>query len=898
MSFLRRLVGRPSPTGDPWATTPDWAPGITPEDFRRIALTVQREVGSRRVPDPLALRDFATAAELSIPNLIPVLVKIGPWRWDAALHQFYSQTGAFRAAGDAIEARSQSFEAATEALRIHWMPASARPLGDVAVDGPLADTVEVLALDAGASIRHVSERLFAQWNVTVEDAVRVARERVLSLPLTPLDLSASGHPEVRGLSLEREGPYVGALFHELGRIAPEAIGLFGSLVGVPVGNALLWRALNPEPELAGDLVALAAFTYDVAAKTAAETGDGFLRMPVWRRPDGRSTLVSLRIDDDGALLGSHHPGFSGALAALGVLPAVDVPGWARPALDPARYTRFAGCVAALRDVRIEDVARVASAWSLAGLAADCARMPFEDWPPFIADHLGRIDAAEEAAKRVIANAAVDPDTARRHLVTWLDAPEAGEEQQTTRPVGASGLVEVLGVYVDGHAVPMPEAVQASLGGPDELFALGADHIRSTLAVADPIVPMIAADARWVTGDPSPTGSLPHLLEWLPDLCGPYGAVVALGDADRMLVEPITDASLALDLPKLLSHAAGGASTAAWAVPATLLWVTPAGIDSWRLDSAEARAVASRGLALLIARLPGEPARLPPGLVESLGADGARAFYALLHAEVVARMQSAPADLVELTPISVKDFATGVLGEPRGEWRARIAQMLDEAAGPRRELDRLALATSYASVAPSLRLRVSRPDLAGSELVSKVPGGLVAFPVVESGRRYRRVTHEMLNRWGATADQCRADALRNTALDPDLVDEPMFADNTAVRQLYARAAEREAAALGLHLRHPGTRRGFAVSITHGSRAHYIALDDPRGPQSVPAFAGMMAEIYRAADAASDARSHWLVWLRPDGQVTELFDVLGPVPGRDGLPSEFVAMLETGRVVRAN
>jgi hypothetical protein len=225
-------------------------------------------------------------------------------------------------------------------------------------------------------------------------------------------------------------------------------------------------------------------------------------------------------------------------------------------------------------------------------------------------------------------------------------------------------------------------------------------------------------------------------------------------------------------------------------------------------------------------------------------------------------------------------------------------MLDEAAAQRRELDRLALESDYASAAPSLLLRVSRPELAGSELALDVPGGLVAFPVVVAGLRTRRVTHAMLHRWGATVEQCHADALRNVARDPDLVDEPMFADNPAVRQVYSRTAEREAAALGLHLRTPGSRRGFVVSITHGSRAHYVALDDPRGFQSVPAFAGMIAEIYRGADAAADAHSHWLVWLRPDGQVTALFDVLGPVPGRDRLPPEFVAMLETGGITRPN
>ena len=53
--------------------------------------------------------------------------------------------------------------------------------------GPHPDPVEPLALNAGSSVRHVNECLVARWGVTIEEAVRVARERVLELPLVRLD---------------------------------------------------------------------------------------------------------------------------------------------------------------------------------------------------------------------------------------------------------------------------------------------------------------------------------------------------------------------------------------------------------------------------------------------------------------------------------------------------------------------------------------------------------------------------------------------------------------------------------------------------------------------------------------------------------------------------------------
>jgi hypothetical protein len=192
------------------------------------------------------------------------------------------------------------------------------------------------------------------------------------------------------------------------------------------------------------------------------------------------------------------------------------------------------------------------------------------------------------------------------------------------------------------------------------------------------------------------------------------------------------------------------------------------------------------------------------------------------------------------------------------------------------------------------MRVSRVAIAGSALAVRIGGGLAAYPTLDVGRRHRRVTPRMLERWGVTADRCRADAARNTAHLPGLVDEPAFSDSKIMRQIYHPDAEREAAALYFHLRHPRSDRGWVVSITHGSRAHVLRLDDAGARETIPVFAHVIADIYRRADAAADAHSSWLLWLTPDGRLLELFDVLRPIPPLSEMPAEFVRVVGRGRV----
>ena len=516
-------------------------------------------------------------------------------------------------------------------------------------------------------------------------------------------------------------------------------------------------------------------------------------------------------------------------------------------------------------------------------------------------HLAPIQATFDAANAMLREAGEDRDSRRAHLATWLVSGDDSREDWVTRPLGETGLFEILGFHASGTAVPVSAAAAATLGAPQELFELGEDAIRRALVVEPAGLELLSGEASLVTGLPSPTAAIPHLMTWLPDAVGPYGALVAVGDASRLVVLPIHDASAVLDLPALLGLAVGASMRAAWTIPPTVFWLVPDRLEVIHVvitDGVVTTATTTADLAALVARLPTAPQRLPAGLPAILGPEGSRRFYGLLHAAVVRRLTDDPAGLSELTLFLVRDLAGTVRDLPAADWAKAIDEWIDAVAAPRRELDRLTVATDYAEVVPSLGLRVSRTALAGSELARNIGGGLASYPTIDAGPRHRRVTYAMLERWGVDADRCFADAASNMAGDPALIDEPMYADQPTVRQVYSRTAEREAAGLCLHLRYPGTRHGFVVSITHGSRAHYVRLDDPGAMSTIPVFAKVIEGIYREADEAADARSPWLFWLTPDGKLIELFDVLQPLPQPDGLPTEFRARMDPGMRARLN
>ncbi len=402
---------------------------------------------------------------------------------------------------------------------------------------------------------------------------------MLALPLTRLDWAEQGSPAVHIVSLEQEGPFIGAVLAGLNLVAPESVGPFGTIVGVPVGNALVYRALDTAAGLRGDIAKLALFAIRFAQE---HQGDGFLKLPIWRRRDGRTRIVGFRFAGPESIEESYDPGFAGVLAALDPLQLLAVPGWAQGVLDGEAFTRFAGCVSATRDVSPADVGVLGSAWSLPGLAVQCETAPFEQWPSLVEAYLESIKADEDAARTIVREAATDPAAVRDHLVTWLDGPKAATDTSVARPLGETGLVEILGVYASGLAVPLPAESAATVGEADELLAIGREAIRRSLVVGPLPSPLLSGVARWVTGDPTPTAAVPHLQTWLPEIVGPYGALVAVGSADRLVVLPIEDASVALDLPTLLGLASGATVRAPWPIPPTVFWVGPGQLEAFRV----------------------------------------------------------------------------------------------------------------------------------------------------------------------------------------------------------------------------------------------------------------------------------------------------------------------------
>ncbi len=914
MSFLRRLRGgAQDPANGPhgaatrtlWAVNPDWVQGITPAEFERICQIVATELGPAHVPNKAHLRDFANAAELMLPRLIPLLAQSPRAGWPKLLHSVLEGNRVNREAGERVEAASQTFESAREHLRIHWMPAAMAPEGDVVVPGLLPDTVDGLALDAGPSVRHLSQRLFDRWGVPVEDVVAAAHERVLELPLERWDFAKELSPALKAISTAKEGPYIGPIVRDIARVDPSAIGLFGTIVGAPVDSAIVYRALDDAPGLRRDLALLVvAMSRVLDTQTAGD--HEFLKLPVWRRSDGTAEPVTFTFEGDTeatfTVTGSHSPSFEGVLTALDPLEQLPVPGWAQGVLHRSAYTRFAGCVAAVRGVYPREVALLGSAYSLGGLVAQCRTLSFDEWPAVIAAHIEAMRASESAAKTVIDAASFDADSLRGNLVTWLEDSAAVAPGVVSRPFLTPGLSEVLGIHVDGHAVPVPAATAALAGYPDELFSAGRERIRGGLTVArDGQIVMLSGRAQAVRGQPSPLSAIAEVLTWLPDLCGPYGALVGAGSADRFTILPISDASAVLDVPHLLGLAAGSATDAPWAITPHVFWVSADRVAVFRVQvtmGIVTALAAPPDLASIVARLP-EPATLPAGLAEMLGPDRARRFYSQLRAVVVDLLAADPlAITAEFTPVIVRDLAASCRDVPPQQWPEILRRDLRERAAPRGELDQLSVG-SYHDASSRLLVRVARADQAGSQLARDVKGGLVAFPCLHVMPRWRRVTLAMLEAWGVTADQCYADALAATAVLPDLVDQPMFPDAPLfVRAIYAEGMEIEAIGLALHLRYPGSRRGFVVSITHGSRAHYLRLDDEGAAKALPGFATAIAGIYEAADAAADALSSWLVWLTPDGRILELLDARRPFPGPEGLPPEFVAMIRAGTAARLN
>ncbi len=604
MGFLRRLTGRDD------AGAPEWCTALGGDGYRHLVEIVARQLGSRDMAGtPAEVWWPREAAEvIRLPALAARLATVPRAKWEAVVRIYYAKRIAQREAGDRAEAAAGSLEQATPDLRLILMREDVAPPGDVRFPGPLPGTVEILALDTKLSDRFVSERLAAGWDTALETVRAVAEAQVLKLSIDEADRGSVGRPAVRAFSIEKHGGYIGPVVRHLAERLPDAVGPFGAYVGVPAPGGLFVRPLAAGLDLRGDLADVALLTHLLHEKTGVRISG----VPFWLRPTGEIVSAPLRLDSSGMVLGSHHPGLAGVLAALDPLEFLDVPGWAQGKLAPEQYVRFAGCVSAtLGYATPEEVATLGSALNLASLAAICGGAPFATWPGVVDEHIQRSQEDAKASTRLAVGGIEDRDATLAGLVTWIQAPAVDPTRMVTRPVGTTGFVEVLGVVANGHAQAVGPAAAEAMGPADELFERGRMAIRGALSASPSKLDRLSGVESHVVGLPSPTGAIPHLMTWLPDLTGPYGALIAVGDASRLDVLPVYDASVVLDLPSMLGAAAGATVIAAWAVPPAVFWLSPSGLEALHVEMAEGRVTgitSSTDIAGIVARLPMGPRR--------------------------------------------------------------------------------------------------------------------------------------------------------------------------------------------------------------------------------------------------------------------------------------------------
>ncbi len=660
MSFLRRIAGRDADGA------PEWCAPLGGDGYRLMVEIVARQLGSRDMQGtPAEVWWPREAAEtLALPKLAAGLASLPRAQWEPAIRAFFGPRVAQREAGDRAEAAARTLDLASPMLRLIMMPDASAPPGDVRFPGPLPGTVVVLALDAKTSDRYVSERLAVSWGESLERIHEVAEAQVLALPIDEADRAHAGRPAVRSYSLERHGAYIGPVIGHLAERLPDAMGPFGAYVGVPTPGGLIVRPLAEGLDLRGDLGEVALLCQTVWEKAATRIE----RVPFWVRPDGKIVPGPLSFDSAGAT-GSSMPGLAGVLSALDPRELLPVAGWAQGKLTPDQYVRFAGCVSAeLGYAAPEEVAKLGSGLGLASLAEACGSAPFSAWLGTIREHLRREKVGAADVRGLATGEVDDRESALAALVTWIDAPAADSTAEVTQPVGDTGFVEVLGMMANGLARVVKPTAAAALGSVDALFDRGREAIRASLSVAPSPAEHLSGAATRVSGHPSPTAAIPHLMTWLPDTVGPYGALVAVGDAWSLEVLPIYDASAVLDLPELLGHAAGATAIAEWPVPPSVFWVRPDGLDVLRVeveDGVLTGVTSSADLAALVARLPAGPRRLPPGLAEILGEEGGRRFYGVLHAAVVERLGTDPAGLAELGVPRIRGIAGRCRAAPAG-----------------------------------------------------------------------------------------------------------------------------------------------------------------------------------------------------------------------------------------
>ena len=411
------------------------------------------------------------------------------------------------------------------------------------------------------------------------------------------------------------------------------------------------------------------------------------------------------------------------------------------------------------------------------------------------------------------------------------------------------------VYAHEATCHLPPDVAAELGPVDDLFAAGEHHVRDRIASQPEAAPFLSAAAVMVESRPAASAILTHVLDWVPTAAGPGGALVSIGRSEVLIALPVADRSFVLDLPAFTGIAFGQFEAAEWPTTQAAYWVRSDGISA-----IEARlgptgrvigVIADADLARRAMELPEGP--MPPGVSEMLGEADARRFLGLLRGSILEELAAGRAPVV-LTAANIRDFA-GWCGEAEPErWGEVIRNRLASSEPDGSALDALEDGTDVAAVLGVLSVRAEVGIAGRGPAVRKpIPGGLVAHLVMVVGTRRREVRHRMLQHWGITEQGAWTAAGANLAAFPGLVDEPMEGAPSFCRQIYHGEFEAEAVGLFLHLRAPMTRRGFVVSITHGSRAHYLRLDDRGSVAMIPVFANVVRGIYTEAASTTTQRA---------------------------------------------
>ena len=873
--FSRRSAG-----ADPAPSAATWATPLGADNVALVVRLIRERLGSA-APD--AAEFYAPAGDLidrlRLRILASDLARLTQPEWRDAVAEHLETGPALRTAGDGIEAHSQRYEDARSRLRLVPMPPSAVPPGDLAVPSLVPELVEVFALDAGSSLRFVPARLAARWSVPTADLITEADEQVRKFRLERLDRSSVGRPDVKAIFGEE--PHSAAYARQLGHFAPDAIGALGTLLAIPSRDGVLFRALDPGLDLRGDLVEVAV----LADTTFRNAGTPVLQLPIWRRPDGSCRVVRFRFSDHGELLGSWNAAFDGVLTALAPVAPLDIPAWG-VGCSPAEYTFFAGLVSMCADVWPEEVGILGDGLGLPALLERCKATGDERWPEIIDDQIALLDLASSVGPGLLADVDAPSERVLGRLVAQMAGIEAGATGVALRATDVPGLVETLGLAAMGRVAPVPASAADRLGSAADLFSR-AEAQGAEAMVIRTRSDLLSARAYQMEG-PSASVGLLRLGEWQPGLVGPGGLIVASGAAGTAHAIAVDDVLAVIDLGAAVGLAAGDTTRAGESIPPTVVWLGPSGraVVSLNMDDAGLlRGGRVEGPVRRLAQDVPMPKAPPFGLDDILGGKGWRRLLEILRDEVIVRFESDPSQLTDLRGPNIREFAVECRALRHDAWPGYVTARFDEIAVRRARLDAMTFVAPYAEVRPALMVGIG----AGlGEVVRTLPDGTTLFICLFNDGRKRPLLSAMLARWGVDPETCWEDAIANLLAHPALVDEPIEEGHASWRRLQAVDGEWEAAAAFLDRRHPGTRAGFVVSITHGSRAHYVRLDDPGAVASVPRFAAYIAAIYERASAADDAHSSWLCWMRPDGRLEALFDVLEPIPGLDRLPAEFAAL----------